>query len=111
MTQISPNEGNVDGTKKSVIKTAMMQQIERLKEADARTWEHATFQAITGESVDNIDWDIKENVSGYRLWMGTFEQISKELEADGYVEFTHRDEAGIPFVRPRKVGLEHSWGA
>lgn len=49
-------------------------------------------------------------MAGYRLWMGTFEQIASELEVDGYVEFTHRDAAGIPFVRPRQAGPEQRWG-
>jgi len=109
MVPLMPNEGAINGTRKHQLKSAMMQQIERLKETDARTWEQATFTAITGESVDDIDWEIKENVAGYRLWMGTFEQIAHELEADGYVEFTHRDAAGIPFVKPRQVGPEQSW--
>lgn len=111
MTSTMPNEGSLTGSNKSRLKSAMMQQIERLKETDARTWEHTVFQAITGESVGDIDWEIEENVAGYRLWMGSFEQIARELEIDGYVEFTHRDAAGIPFVKPRKVGLEHSWRA
>lgn len=104
------NEGPVTDTKRHRIKSAMMRELERLREADARTWERATFRAITGESVDDIDWNTQENVAGYRLWMGTFEQIAAELEADGYVEFTHRDAAGIPFVKPRPAGLEQSWG-
>lgn len=87
------------GSEKQRIKTAMMREIERLKETDARTWEQATFHAITGEPVENVDWAFQDNVNGYKLWMGTFEQIAKELEREGYVEFTARDAAGIPYVK------------
>lgn len=96
-------------TEKQQIKAAMRREIERLGETDARTWEQATFHAVTGEPVDNVDWDFQDNVSGYRLWMSTFEQLAKELAKEGYVEFTHRDAAGIPYVRPLQATPIRGW--
>ena len=100
---------NLTGSQRDQLKTVMMKELDRLQHTDARTWEQATFQAVTGEPAQNVDWDIQENVAGYRLWMGTFEQIAKELEADGYVEFTHFDSAGLPFVRARPLTPEQTW--
>ena len=94
------NEGRVQASRKVRLKTIMIQELERLGAADVRTWEQVTFKAVTGQTVEDIDFELRGNRSGYTQWMTSFEQLWKELEEDGYVKITGKDPAGVHLVEP-----------
>ena len=103
------NEGSVSPSRKNRLKTVMIRQLERLGRSDVRTWERATFQAVTGQTVEDIDFELRGNRAGYQHWMSSFELLWQELEEDGYVKITGKDPAGAPVVEARESDQPFGW--
>ena len=85
------NEGSVIGTTAARVRSAMVAQLHRLGRATPVQWEGAVFEALTGHTRDEVDWDVEDNQAGYFTWLKAFDQLVGELVDDGHVTGTERD--------------------
>ena len=79
------NEGSVSNDTTVRTKSAMLTELEKLREATPDQWERAVFEALTGGSRDDVDWDVEDNQAGYYTWLKAFDQLVVELVEDGHV--------------------------
>lgn len=79
------NEGTVTESTRTEILTQMILQLENLERATPDQWERSVFQAVTGGSREDVDWDVEDNHAGYFLWLKSFDELAAELVEDGYV--------------------------
>ena len=94
------NEGKVVGTTASQIKSIMVKEIWKLKEATPDAWERAVFRVVTGHEREDVDWEFEDNQAGYFTWIKTFDALITELIDDGYVSVEERDGGRILKARP-----------
>ena len=78
------NEGIITSDTSALVKSEMVKALRNLGETTPERWEAATFQAITGGSRDEIDWEVEGNKAGYFLWIKGFDALIDELVDDGY---------------------------
>jgi hypothetical protein len=79
------NEGIVASDTTTAMKSEMVRQINRLRRATPDAWERAVFEAITGHTREDVDWEVEDNQAGYRTWIKAFDELVGELIDDGYV--------------------------
>jgi len=79
------NEGIVVSDDKTLVKSEIIRQLNRLGRTTPNDLERAVFKALTGGTRDEIDWDIEDNKAGYFLWTKTFDGLITELDEDGYL--------------------------
>ena len=91
-------EGSIGNSPKLQIKNKMLHELDGLVEASILSWQEATFRAITGLSVNDVDFEDPENVRGYAVWIHSFQELTTELEEDGYIKSTAGGLAGLPTV-------------
>jgi hypothetical protein len=82
------------------LKAQMLRQLRLLGEATSDGWERAVFQALTGGTREDVDWDHQENYAGYALWLQTFGVLVAELITEGAVVREERDGRIVMFARP-----------
>jgi hypothetical protein len=70
---------------KTLIKSEMIRQIQRLGPTTPDALEQAVFKAVTGHERNEVDWDIEDNQAGYYAWIKSFDQLISELVEDGYI--------------------------
>lgn len=100
------NEGMTTGGLPTEIKSVMIREIRNLGKTDSDHWERAVFEALTGQSRDEIDWDFEDNKAGYFTWVKTFDGLVNELVDDGYVKLEVEDDKPVlvPVERDPEVG-------
>lgn len=107
------NEGMITGDQRTLIKSEMMRALTKAGRVTAKAWEGAVFEALTGNSRDEVDWDAEDNKAGYFLWLKAFDQLVEELRGDGYVlvEGDSRERTFLPAEREDDVryseGVSH----
>ncbi len=84
------------------LKAQMLRQLRLLGEASSDGWERAVFQALTGGTREDVDWDHQDNYAGYALWLQTFGLLVAELITEGTVHREARDGNYLMFARPRE---------
>ncbi len=105
------NEGIVNNDASTLVKSEMVRQLRRLGKTTPELWEAATFEALTGGTREQIDWDVEDNQAGYYLWIKGFDALVNELVDDGYalidsVEGT--EEKTIRLGEVAEEGIEYS---
>jgi hypothetical protein len=78
------NEGIISNDTKTLVKSAMVKQLLRLKMTTPDEWERATFESLTGHKREDVDWEFEDNQAGYYLWVKSFDSLIDELVHDGY---------------------------
>ena len=79
------NEGLIVNDTTALVKSEIVNQIRRLGPTTPDELERAVFQALTGHSREEVDWDIADNQAGYFTWMKSFDRLIGELVEDGYI--------------------------
>jgi len=82
------------------LKAQMLRQLRLLGEATSDGWERAVFQALTGGTREDVDWDQQEDYAGYALWLQTFGLLVAELVTEGAVLREERNGRVVMFARP-----------
>ena len=80
------NEGIIACDCKTVMKSEMLRQLANLEETTPDLWERAVFESLTGNRREDVDWSLADNQAGYYTWIRSFDQLTCELEDDGYVQ-------------------------
>jgi hypothetical protein len=93
------NEGVVSEDSKIQVKNEMIRQLRTMGAADPDAWERAVFEAMTGHTREDVDWDVEDNQAGYHLWIKSFDGLIEELVDDGYVR-EERGEGDARVLRP-----------
>lgn len=78
------NEGIITSDNSALVKSQMVKALRTLGETTPERWEALTFEAITGASRDEIDWEVEDNKAGYFLWIKGFDSLIDELVDEGY---------------------------
>ena len=86
------NEGLLNNSMKTLIKTEMIRQLRRLQQTTPETWERRVFESLTGQSREDVDWELEDNQAGYYTWVKSFDALIEELMADGYVRVEKNDD-------------------
>lgn len=89
------NEGVVSGDSRALVKSVMVRQLHKLQRTTPDALERAVFEALTGGSREDIDWDVQDNQAGYFLWTKTFDGLITELEEDGYLAVEEEKEGSV----------------
>ncbi len=79
------NEGLIVNDAAALVKSEMVKQSRRLGPATPDQLERAVFEAFSGHTRDEVDWDVEDNQAGYYTWMKSFDQLIGELIEDGYL--------------------------
>jgi hypothetical protein len=79
------NEGIIVNDTKTLVKSAIVDQIRRLGRATPDELERAVFRALTGHEREEVDWEHEDNQAGYYTWLKSFDQLVAELIEDGYI--------------------------
>lgn len=100
------NEGMTTGDLSTDVKSVMIREIRALGRTDSDKWERAVFEALTGQSRDEVDWDIEDNKAGYFTWIKTFDGLVRELVDDGYVKLEVENDKPVlvPVDRDPEIG-------
>ncbi len=61
----------------AMVKLEMIRQIRRLGPTTADQLERAVFLRTTGRQREEVDWNIEDNLAGYRSWRNVFPGRSK----------------------------------
>ena len=85
------NEGLTSSDKKTQVKSEMVRQLRKLGATSPDAWERATFQALTGGTREEVDWDVQDNQAGYYLWIKAFDELVQELIDDGFAVVEPRE--------------------
>ena len=85
------NEGLVVNDTETVMRSEMLRQLDRLKEATADEWERSVFKSLTGHPREDVDWDFEDNQAGYFTWLKSFDYQVAMLVDDGFAEKHVRD--------------------
>jgi hypothetical protein len=80
------NEGIITNDARSLVKTEMIKQLQKLGETTPEAWERNVFRALTGKTREDIDWEFEDNQAGYYTWVKSFDALIEELIEDGYVK-------------------------
>lgn len=97
------NEGIITNSDTALVKSEMVRQLRRLGETSPKSWEGATFEALTGNTRDEIDWEVEDNKAGYFLWVKTFDTLVGELVEDGYAIVNEAEGSGEKTIRLGEV--------
>jgi len=105
------DEGIIVNNTKSLMKSEMIRQIQRLRSADPERWSRAVFEAITQMSFDEVDWSFKDNHAGFYTWVRSFDQLIGELIDDGYVREGEDEVTGHKVLEATKTDppIEYSY--
>ncbi len=98
------NEGSITNDAGSLVRSEMVRQLQKLGETTPEAWERATFEAITGGSRDDVDWEIVDNHAGYYLWVKGFDGLVQELIDDGYAVLGTIEGSNQKCIRPGEAG-------
>lgn len=90
------NEGLVTSDAKTLVKSEMIKQLQRLGPTTPERWERAVFETLTGRRREDVDWSVEDNHAGYYTWVKSFDGLIEELIEDGYVRAT---EGAFPHTR------------
>jgi hypothetical protein len=78
------NEGIVTTDTTTAMKSEMIRQLRKLGRATPDAWERAVFTSLTGQTREDVDWEVEDNQAGYRTWIKAFDELAQELIEDGY---------------------------
>ena len=92
------NEGIILNDTTTLMKTEMVKQLHKLGTTDPEHWERAVFEALTGGSREDVDWEIEDNKAGYYTWVKAFDGLIGELAEDGHVKRERVDDGWV--LRP-----------
>ena len=79
------NEGVIVNDAKALVKSEIVDQIQRLGPTTPVELERAVFKKLVGREREEVDWDIEDNQAGYYTWLKSFDQLITELIEDGYI--------------------------
>lgn len=94
------HEGIILNNTTNLMKSEMIRQIKRLKSTNPESWSRATFEAITGSSLDDVDWNFQDNKAGFYTWIRSFDQLVTELIEDGYIKQVEDEVTGHMVMEP-----------
>lgn len=77
------NEGIIVNSTAALLKSEILNQIQRLGSTTVDQLERAVFNALLGHGRENVDWSIEDNQAGYYTWVRSFDQGITELIDDG----------------------------
>jgi len=101
------NEGLVTSDVNTHIKSAMVNQLNKLGRTTPNEWERKVFHAVTNMDRDDVDWSLEDNQAGYYTWIKAFDRLIGELVEDGYVKV--EEDNGVPYMIRTESSENGSW--